>query len=255
MPEGDTIHAAARHLGALVGKAIARVTTQGLVRDLAGRTITAVGAHGKHLVIDLDDQTRIRTHLGMTGRIRTYPSAEADRLLARTSPGHATLVVATPDVTAIWWRARTIEIAARRAPMRDVALAALGPDILAPAFDADGAAFRAAAHGSRIVCEVLLDQHVVAGIGNIYKNEVLWACRVDPRAQVAQLDPPTLATLYATARGLMQARDRTRHVYQRTGQPCERCTTPIARVEIAERTTWWCPQCQVAPGTRTGVDR
>jgi endonuclease VIII len=237
MPEGDTIHAAARRLSVLVGTTIVRATTQGLERDLDGRTITAVSAHGKHLLIDLDDATRIRIHLGMTGRIRTQTTP------ARGSPGDLSLVLETAGLTAVFRRARTIEIAARRAPMRDVKLASLGPDILAPAFDVDAAAERALAR-TGTVSEVLLDQRVVAGIGNIYKNEALWACRVDPRAQIAQLDRATVATLFATARSRMQTRDRTRHVYQRTGEPCERCSTTIVRGEVAGRTTWWCPRCQ-----------
>ena len=252
MPEGDTIHAAARRLQPLVGQRLVRVTTQGLVRAITG-TVTAVAAHGKHLLIDLDDETRIRTHLGMPGRIRTYAPADAERLLARVSPGDVSLVLATAAITAIWWRARTIEIAPRRAPMRDVALAALGPDLLAADFDGVAIGARAAHEGSRPIGEVLLDQHVAAGIGNIWRNEALWACRIHPLARLT--DPVVLADLYTAARRLMQARDRTRHVYQRTGEPCDRCATPIARDSLSLRTIWWCPRCQVAPGSPTGASR
>jgi len=257
MPEGDTIHFHADQLAPLLtGQPLLRVTTQGLERDLVDRTITRVFAHGKHLLIDLDDGTRIRTHLGMPGRIRTYPPREGDAVLARSSPGRAMLVLATPIATVVWWSARTVEILGRRAPNRDAALAQLGPDILAPDFDAADAAARAAAEGSRIVADVLLDQRVVAGIGNIYKNESLAACRLDPRARIDALDHAAVVELYATARRLMVLRDRTRHVYGRTGEPCERCGAPIRRAEIGEpaRTTWFCPSCQ-APGAPSGANR
>lgn len=258
MPEGDTIHDHARKIGPLLtGQVLTRVTTQGIERSLDGRTITGVFPHGKHLMVDLDDGTRIRTHLGMPGRIRAYAPREADALLARTSPGRAMLVLATPVVTVIWWRARTVEILGRRAPNRDAALAQLGPDILAADFDPVDAATRAAGHADRIAADVLLDQRVVAGIGNIYKNETLAACRVAPTTPIAGLAPAELLSLYATAHRLMTLRDRTRHVYGRTGEPCERCGAPIRRAEIGEpaRTTWWCPACQVAPGGEGGADR
>ena len=249
MPEGDTIHDHAKKIGPLLtGQVLTRVTTQGIERSLDGRTISAVFPHGKHLMVDLDDGTRIRTHLGMPGRIRAYAPREADALLARTSPGTAMLVLATAVVTVIWWRARTVEILGRRAPNRDAALLQLGPDILAVDFDPADAAVRAAEYGTRIAADVLLDQRVVAGIGNIYKNETLAACRVDPRAPMSTLAPATLLALYTTAHRLMTLRDRTRHVYGRTGEPCERCDTAIKRAEIGEpaRTTWWCPSCQAA---------
>ena len=125
MPEGDTIHRLAVGLApVLTGHTLARVTTQGLVRDLAGRAITDVSAHGKHLVIDLDDATRIRTHLGMYGRVRAYARADGEAIVARTSPGRASLVLVTDDAVCVWLRASTIEIAARRALHRGA-----GPDV------------------------------------------------------------------------------------------------------------------------------
>src|SRR5688572_15232340 len=72
MPEGDSIRRVADRLAPLVGQTLERVTTQGIVRDLAGRTIAAVHPHGKHLMIDLDDATQLRMHLGMNGRVRFY---------------------------------------------------------------------------------------------------------------------------------------------------------------------------------------
>jgi endonuclease VIII len=246
MPEGDTIHRLADQLGpVLAGHAVERVTTQGIDRDLAGTTITAVTAVGKHLIIDLDDATRIRTHLGMYGRVRAYRRPDGDALVARMSPGNASLVLVTDDAVCLWSRAKTIEIAARRAPMRDQVLAALGPDILGDAFDPEVAADRAAADPARRIIDVLLDQHVVAGIGNIWKSESLFDCGVDPHARTADVDRSNLVALYASARRLMQARTD-RRVYGRTRQPCPQCATPIVCESLGDppRWTWSCPRCQ-----------
>jgi len=119
MPEGDTIRRLAHRLAPLVGQVLERVTTQGLERDLAGRTVTSVDAHGKHLLVDLDDGTQLRAHLGMNGRVRQYPRAAGDAVLARISPGRASLAIVTNALVVLWINARTIEIAARRAPMRE----------------------------------------------------------------------------------------------------------------------------------------
>ena len=97
MPEGDSIRRVASRLQPLIGQTLARVTTQGIVRDLAGRTITAVAPHGKHLMIDLDDGTQLRMHLGMNGRVRYYMREDGEAAVARISPGRASLVLVTAD--------------------------------------------------------------------------------------------------------------------------------------------------------------
>ena len=250
MPEGDVIHYHANRLApVLVGRTLERVTTQGLVRAVTGATVTAVSAHGKHLVIDLDDGTRIRTHLGMNGRIRLYGRAEGDDRIARMSPGRASLVLVTADAVAMWIQAKTVELADRRAPMRDMRLASLGPDVLADDFDPAVAAERAAAHGSRRIADVLLDQSVASGIGNIFKTESLFACGVDPRTPVDRLDRETLVAIYAAARELMSQR-RHHAIYSRTNQPCPRCTASIECYQLGDppRWTWSCPKCQPRHG-------
>jgi formamidopyrimidine-DNA glycosylase len=95
MPEGDTIRGVANALALLVGQTIERATTQGLVRALAGRTVTHVDAHGKHLFIDLDDQTQLHVHQGMNGRFRAMSRSDGDVQLARMSPGRASLAIVT----------------------------------------------------------------------------------------------------------------------------------------------------------------
>lgn len=278
MPEGDTIHNIADRLAPrLVGRMLERVTTQGLVRELAGRTVTSVAAHGKHLVIELDDGTYLRTHLGMYGRFRAYPRAEGEAALARMSPGRARLAITTVDSVYIWIGARTVEISPRRAPMHGHAIASLGPDVLADGFDPHEAAARAAAQPARMIADVLLDQRVTAGIGNVYKSEVLFLRGVDPRARVGAIGEARLEAIFATACELMlqnlgPGRRTTRDlggvapnderffVYGRSGKPCRRCGTAIEVYQLGDpaRWTWSCPRCQglaEAPPDRTADKR
>lgn len=266
VPEGDTIHRiAARVAPHLTGQALARVTTQGLVRNLDGRTCRSVDAHGKHLVIELDDGAQIRVHLGMNGRFRLYPRAEGDAVVAKTSPGRASLVIATAGHVFLWLTAPTVEIAHRRSARHGMAVASLGADILDDDFDCAAAAARAVAqHAGRTIAEVLLDQRIAAGIGNVYKCEALFASKLDPRTPAASLEASIIEPIYAVARRQMLAnlgpdprrtraaltgtpRDDRYFVYGRTGKPCVACGTKIACVSQGDdppRWTWWCPQCQ-----------
>jgi endonuclease-8 len=255
MPEGDSIRRVASRLQPLIGQTLARVTTQGIVRDLAGRTITAVAPHGKHLMIDLDDGTQLRMHLGMNGRVRYYMREDGEAAVARISPGRASLVLVTADYVAMWIQAPTVEITARRAPMRGVAVASLGPDVLADELDPDVVATRAMQHPHRMIGEVLLDQRVAAGIGNIWRCESLFVARLDPRALVGSLSHEQIAAAYRAARELMLANLRLTapraardhfNVYSRTNKPCPRCGAAIRAYQLGEppRWTWSCPVCQ-----------
>ena len=261
MPEGDTIHRIAAQLGPrLVGQTIERVTTQGLVRDLAGQRVTSVAAHGKHLVIELANGTYLRAHLGMYGRQRTYDRRDGDAMIAKMSPGRLTLAITTADTVALWVGARTIEISDRRAPLHGRAIASLGQDVLGDAFDPELAATRAAAAGNRTIADVVLDQRIAAGIGNVYKSEVLFLEKVSPLANVAALDDATLERVLKRARDLMRrnlgkgARRTTfgtfvgqnYFVYERSGQHCLKCDTKIRmlRQGTLQRSTYFCPECQ-----------
>jgi endonuclease VIII len=263
MPEGDTIHRIAASLAPrLTGKTLERVTTQGLARDVAGRTVTSVAAHGKHLVIELDSGAYLRAHLGMNGRFRAYDRVGGEAMLAKLSPGRASLALVTNDGVYLWIGAPTIEISHRRAPRHGMAVATLGPDVLAGDFDGRGAAARAAEHGARSIADVLLDQRIVAGIGNIYKCEALFAAGIDPRARVGQLGAAKLEEIYTAAHRLMVANlgpPGTRPapsflVYSRTGKPCTRCGTAISCYMFGDpaRWTWSCAACQPAPATARG---
>ena len=259
MPEGDSIKRLSIQLAPLVGQTLERVLTQGIERDLVGRTVTEVHPHGKHLMIDLDDGTQLRAHLGMNGRVRRFARAEGEARLAKLSPGRLTLVLVTASLVVMWINARTIEVAPRRAPMRGLAVASLGPDVLADGFDPQLAASRAVAHTRRMIADVLLDQRVAAGIGNIWKCESLFATGIDPRTLVGTLTQDEIASVYTSARQLMLARLEARGavrdrfaVYSKTNQPCPRCETPISAYQLGDppRWTWSCPQCQPRGATR-----
>jgi endonuclease-8 len=266
MPEGDSIHRIAALLGPrLTGRRLERVTTKGLVREVSGRTVTRVSAHGKHLVIELDNGAYLRAHLGMNGRFRVYDRAAGEAMLARLSPGRASLALVTAEGVYVWIGAPQIEVSRLRDPRRGMAVGTLGPDVLQPSFDVRAAAARAAEHRTRTIAEVLLDQRVVAGIGNIYKCEALFVAGVDPRTPVAQLDVRLLETIYAVAHRLMAASVETSStisasgsprrdhaVYGRTGKPCLRCGSLIACYSLGEppRWTWSCPICQPATPPR-----
>ena len=274
MPEGDTIHRIAGLLAPrLVGRALERVTTQGLVRDLAGRTVMSVAAHGKHLVIELSDGTYLRAHLGMYGRQRSFGRIDGDAMLAKLSPGRVSLAITTRDTVDLWIGARTIEISHRRAPLHGHAIAALGADVLADDFDPAIAATRALAQPARLVGDVVLDQRIAAGIGNVYKSEVLFLRGIDPRRTIATLDHATLTEIFTTARELMlenlgpgmrSTRDRLAgdapgddrfFVYSRSGKPCRRCKTPVLAAQLGAppRWTWWCATCQPRRGEPSGA--
>ena len=232
-------------------------------------------AHGKHLVIELDDGAYARVHLGMYGRMRYFDRAVGDAALARQSPGRVSLALVTDDGVYLWLGARTVEIAQRRAPMRGQAIASLGPDVLADDFDSRQAASRARVHATRTIADVLLDQRVAGGIGNVYKSEVLFLHCLDPRTPVGALTDAELDALYATARELMLANlgpgprttrqplsgdaphDDRLYVYSRTGKPCRRCGAKVECYALGDpvvRWTWSCPQCQ-SLRTPTGVSR
>jgi endonuclease-8 len=148
-----------------------------------------------------------------------------------------------------------VELFETRAEPLHPSLSRLGPDLLAPDFDAAEALrrLRSPDRAALTISAALIDQRALAGIGNIWRNETLFAEGVDPFARVADLDDPTLERLVATARRLLTAgagitpgRAATL-VYRRTGRPCPRCGTAIRSAPLrgeVPRTTYWCPTCQ-----------
>ena len=273
MPEGDTLFRTAAGLRPyLVGRTVtaARTTGPGAVPQVSrivGREITAVEALGKNLLIRFDNGLELRTHLRMNGSWHRYRPGER----WRRPPGRARLVIEVPGAVAVCFDAPVVELFEQRAEAIHPALGRLGPDILAPDFDAAEALrrLRDPSRAGTSIAEALLDQRALAGIGNIYKNEVLWIERVSPFITVAEVSDETLTRLLATARRVMLANatvtggpirvtttgngtsPNVRNVYGRTGRPCRRCRTPIASAKQGSevpRTTFWCPTCQVDTG-------
>lgn len=261
MPEGDTIHTIARVLRPdLVGHVLLEVEVlQRVAAWGTGAVATACDAIGKHLVLRFDAPTGARTlrvHLGMKGSWHRYRPGET----WHKSPHRRRLVLATSDWSFVCFDAK--EVDAADAP----AVSHLGPDLLAPEVPLDVVVARARAAGpDAALGELLLDQRVACGIGNVYKCETLFLEGLDPWRPSGTLDDARLAATYRRARALMQdnlarggwrtttpradtaAPSHARHfVYRRAGLPCRRCGAPIrSHLQGDEaRMTYWCPTCQ-----------
>lgn len=256
VPEGDTIARAARALAEwLSGREItgARCVFSGFpVARVTGTTIETVHARGKHLLMRLSNGDVIHTHMRMTGSWHVY---ERDDRWRR--PAHeARLVIEAGDRMAVCFNAPVVELLKPGGEHVHPGLAGLGPDILDPEFDVDEAVRRArAAPRSATLGEMLLDQRVVSGIGNIWRSEALFRAGVHPATPVGEVPEARLRAALTAAADLMTqsaspAGFRPRAlVYKRTGRPCPRCRTPIASARIGEqaRTAYWCPRCQPGP--------
>ena len=255
MPEGDTIFRAARTLNtALAGRTVTRFETVlahlASVDDqepITGRTIEQVVPHGKHLIIDFSGGLHLRTHMRMNGSWHIYRPGE--RWKKRRD--EMRVVIATDDWVAVAFNVPVAEFLDDRAIVRQNDLRHIGPDVLGDTFDAGEAFRRIRARADTEIADVLLNQRVIAGVGNIWKSETLFACRVNPFMLVADLTDEQVHCLVTSARTLMQrsttAESRTNiAVYSRGGDPCRRCKTPIAsrKQGIDARLTYWCPRCQ-----------
>ncbi len=264
MPEGDTLHRTAAGLRPhLVGRRVigAQARQPGPRAGLlVGRTITSVDAIGKHLLIRFDSGLELRSHLGMHGSWHRYAPGERWRRPA----ARARLVLEVRGAVAVCFDAPVLELFETRIKPIHPVLASLGPDLLGDDFDADDAVrrLRDPSRARLTVAEALLDQRALAGIGNVYKNEVLFIERVDPFSPVADIDDATLHRLVETARRLMRQnlatvsrvtvegrggrRGEGLWIYGRAGRPCRRCGTLIqaSRHGRLPRTTYWCPVCQ-----------
>jgi formamidopyrimidine-DNA glycosylase len=250
MPELPEVEAAVRVLRAAVeGRTIvrARVMHRSLrarvapsrLRSLAGARVDRVERRGKHQLVHLDDGRALHAHFRMAG----------DWLVDRTAapqPRFARAVVELDDGARIWL------VDPRALSTLDVRDAAatfelrLGPEATDPALRPRDLA-RALARRRGAIKPVLLDQRLIAGIGNIYGAEALWRARLDPRTSAASLTQSELSRLLAAIRSVMSRalEGAIRFaVYGREGLPCRRCRNPIARVVQAGRSTYFCPHCQ-----------
>jgi endonuclease-8 len=248
MPEGDTIHRLAAELGpVLVGEVLARVIVRGVARGPIGQRVARVAAIGKHLVITTDDGAEIRTHLGMNGRWHRVAAGAP----IGTHPDHASLVLATARDTLVCRHAAAVEVTERRSAGRGLALAGLGPDLLDPELDLEAAVIDRVAGqpAARPIGEVLLDQRVIAGVGNIWRCEALHTAGIDPRTPIGEVDPDDVIAVYTIACSRMRQRVESGAmpalaVYDRAGAPCQRCSDRIATFRIADRWAYACPSCQ-----------
>ena len=272
MPEGDTIFRTAVTLHRfLAGRRVERFESvlPALTRidddhPIAGRTIDAVSARGKHLLMQFSGDLVLHTHMRMNGSWHLY--RPDDRWKRPASDMR--VLVATAQAVAVGFNIPVAELLSRRELSRHSKLGSLGPDLLGQEFDRGEALTRLRARGSQPIGDALLDQRLLAGIGNVLKSEILFMAGVDPFMRVERLDDHRLQGILDIA--LKQLRvnvaDRSRTlapaggrrttgslhrskalwVYSRGGQPCRKCGTPIRSVKTPPdaRLTYWCPRCQ-----------
>lgn len=277
MPEGDTIFRAARTMReALAGREVTAVSTvvpqiRALRPErLVGQVLSDVEPRGKHLLHWFaPSELALHTHMRMTGSWHVYADGQRWR-----KPRHlARFVLTAGPVTAVCFNAPVCELLSRGQVERHPALAGLGPDILDDDVDLDEVRRRLDLRAAMTVGEALLDQRVLAGVGNVFKSEILWLHRVDPWTPVGDLPEDTRDALLSTAVKLLRVNvahgagsarvttgeDRAQlngdryYAYGRTRRPCRRCATPLRAARQGEqaRTTYWCPRCQ-GPGLKNG---
>jgi len=251
LAEGDTVLRAAKRIEEALGGAEVGVSApnpRGRVAGLGrldGRRLEAVEARGKNLLLRFGDLV-LHSHLGMSGAWHVYPRGAA----WRKPETAAWAVLSGEEWDAVQFGGPTLRVLPAGALRRDPQLAALGPDVLAPDFDLAAAIASLRGRSDLGLGEALLDQSLVAGIGNIFKSEACFEARLDPWRALGELSDAELERVLGAAREAMQAavesgRHR-RHVYRRAGRPCPVCGTPIAArgQGDANRTTYWCPRCQ-----------
>ena len=265
MPEGHTLHRLAREQTARFAGAPVRVSSpQGRFAQQAvlvdGRVLDAVTAHGKHLFAAFGDRV-VHVHLGLFGK---YASGSG---VPPPPRGALRMRWVGPDG---WTDLRGPTACEVLSPDEvDAVLARLGPDPLAPRPNGERAYARIARSRAPIAA-LLMDQTVVAGIGNVYRAELLFRHRVPPYLAGRELGPLRWELMWADLVTLMRAgvrtgriittrpEDRTRrsgrarnddahYVYRRTDLPCRICGTPVAMALLVARKLYWCPTCQAAP--------
>ena len=244
MPEGDALHLAARRLQPLVGGRVEaesphpRARAERVAEQIDGRVLESVEAVGKNLVLRFSGGVVLRSHLRMSGRWTLRPRGEERR-------GLPWLVLRGERLEGVLWNGPVLELHTR-------ALERLGPDILEqpPRIDAMLGRLRAA-DGTRWLGEALIDQSLVAGMGNMWLAESLWAVELSPWRRLGDVSETERCRALESAASLMRASvDGTRRdghrVYRRAGRPCPRCGGRIRSwgQGDANRMTYWCPGCQ-----------
>ena len=252
MAEGDTILRLARRFEAtLLGEAVAATAPNprgkaARIERLDGLALEAVESHGKHLLLGFGEVS-LHSHLGMSGGWHFYRPGSRWRR-PRTS---AWAVLANGEWEAVQFGGPTLQVSPTARLRRSPQLTRLGPDILAADFDPEAVIPAMRADPTRGLGDALLDQHLVAGIGNIFKSEACFAARVDPWRSVGDLtDEELRAVLDAAREQMLSAVERgNRHsfqIYKRRQSVCPSCRGPVSSrgQGDANRTTYWCPRCQ-----------
>jgi len=250
VPEGDSLHRAAQRLAVLTGQRLEvetphpRAAAKGIAERLDGLRLESVDASGKNLLLRFEGGLVLRSHLRMTGRWRV-----GARGARRT--GLPWLVLRGEQHEAVLWNGPVLELSRARSPLGRLRL---GPDILADPPDLDGMLARLRrAEQTRAVGNALLDQRLVAGIGNMWKAEALWEARVSPWRPLSDVSDEELLAVLEEAHRLMrlglQGARPLRRAYRRAGRACARCGTPLRSHPQGDdaRTAYWCPACQPGP--------
>jgi len=280
MPEGDTIFRAARTMHrVLAGRIVVEfdcvypIVTRAAERHaVVGRAVDSVTSRGKHLLLHFSSGLVLHTHMRMNGSWHLYP--DGARWQRRRSD--ARVIVGCEGVVAVGFLVPVVELLTAREVARHEALRRLGPDPLAPSFgggDAAEIARRVRAHGGAAIGDTLLNQRVVAGIGNVLRSEILFVARIDPFRAAARLSDQELTRIVETAQDLLAANVMTREatlsrsggrrttrsldpdeklwVYGRGGRACRLCGASIlsAKTGPDARIVYWCPGCQPAIAT------
>jgi endonuclease-8 len=279
MPEGDTIYRTARTLGrALTDKTVTRfessyalLTQANDQTSFAGQTITLVESRGKWLLIHFSGGQILATHMLMSGSWHIYRPGER----WQERPSNARIILETADYHAIGFRVPVARIYTEATLRRDRKIPQTDRDVLAQDFNPKAALERLQAHPTKEIADVLLRQDVMAGVGNVFKSEILFLLGISPFARVAALTDEQGREIIATAQRLLVAnvledsadlivtfsglhRRTTQNadpgaslwVYGRKGKECRRCGTLIERCVQGPnaRSTYWCPVCQPAVG-------
>jgi endonuclease-8 len=243
VPEGDSLHRAARKLQVLVGERLAvetphpRAASVLSAKRLDGRRLEAVQAVGKNLLLSFEGGLVLRSHLRMSGRWQVVErGAELH--------GKPWLVLTGAEREAVLWNGPVLELTTRGTRR-------LGPDILAEPLDLAGMVANVRReHQGRELGDALLDQRLVAGVGNVWKAESLWRAELSPWLRLEQVSDAELERVLGEAARLMHAalddHGGKRMVYRHAGRPCPRCGTPIRSRGQGDdnRTAYWCPSCQ-----------
>jgi endonuclease-8 len=257
MPEGDTVHrAASRIRAALVGRVPEEILTpqprhrlERWQERLQGRAVRSVDAHGKHLFLRFEDDLTLHSHLRMTGMWDICREPQRWRRARR----RAWIVIRGGGWNVIEFDGPVLELMSDYRCRTDPRLAALGEDVLGESFDVGRVLRRLRSDDpARPIADALLDQRIVAGIGNLWKTELCFARAIDPWRALGAVSDEEAAGLLGLARELMSQSvvggydTRPRAVYKRAGRPCPRCGAIIRQRGQWEnnRITFWCPGCQ-----------